>query len=144
MSDQKVKFSTTLQTIDQVARDILAFGAEERVWLFYGSMGAGKTTLIKSICAAMGIKDAVSSPTFSIINEYRTDSRSVFHFDFYRLKDQTEAMDMGYEEYFYSGNYCLIEWPEKIPDLLPNSYLTLNITIIDPNTREIIVERHDL
>ena len=121
--------------LQEAAEQIISFAADERVFLFYGSMGAGKTTLIKSICERLGVKEPVSSPTFSIINEYAGASGSIFHFDFYRLKTETEALDMGYEEYFYSGNYCFIEWPEKIAGLLPGHYVRVDLNVLSNNER---------
>ena len=104
-------------------------------------MGAGKTTLIKSLCEKLGVSDSVTSPTFSIVNEYKGADGPVYHFDFYRLKDQNEALDMGYEEYFYSGDYCFIEWPDKIPDMLPSHYISININVLNDNTRKISFEK---
>ena len=103
-------------------------------------MGAGKTTLIKSLCDALGITEPVTSPTFSIVNEYRGGGKIIYHFDFYRLKTQTEAYDLGYEEYFYSDAWCFIEWPEKIPDLLPDHYVRISIKVTGENSRQIMVE----
>jgi len=101
------------------------------VMAFYGPMGAGKTTLIKSLCKLLQVSDEVNSPTFSIVNEYLTaDDASVFHFDFYRINKLEEAYDIGYENYFYSGNLCLIEWPEKIAQLLPEKHVEV---LIDPD-----------
>lgn len=103
-------------------------------------MGAGKTTLIKILCAKLGVEDSVTSPTFSIVNEYAGNEGPVYHFDFYRLKSQNEALDMGYEEYFYSGNYCFIEWPEKIAGLIPEQYTGVRIHVADDGSRQISVE----
>jgi tRNA threonylcarbamoyladenosine biosynthesis protein TsaE len=122
------------------AADIIKYAGDYRLFLFYGEMGAGKTTLIKQLCAEVGVRDAVTSPTFSIVNEYRGTDGPVFHFDFYRLKDQSEAMDMGYEEYFYSGNYCFVEWPEKITSLVPDKYIGIRIEQHDNGVRQITVE----
>jgi tRNA threonylcarbamoyladenosine biosynthesis protein TsaE len=103
---------------------------------FYGEMGAGKTTLIKAICKEFGVNDTTSSPTFSIVNEYfTTDSRSLYHFDFYRINNESEAYDFGYEEYFYSGELCMIEWPEKIERLLPLPHFKVQITIEEAGSR---------
>lgn len=102
------------------ARQILASYPDAHVFAFYGAMGVGKTALIQAICEELGVLDAVSSPSFPIINEYAmTRGGEVYHFDFYRIKNATEAYDLGYEEYFYSGRLCLVEWPEKVGDLLP-------------------------
>lgn len=121
--------------LKDAAKQLIEFGDKEKIFLFYGDMGAGKTTLIKSLCECLGVRESVTSPTFSIVNEYEAQGIKVFHFDFYRLKNQSEALDMGYEEYFYSGNYCFIEWPEKITDLLPPHYIRINIEVIDSNER---------
>jgi tRNA threonylcarbamoyladenosine biosynthesis protein TsaE len=106
--------------LDEIAAQLLQVYASKRVFAFYGKMGAGKTTFIKSICKQLHIIDTAISPTFAIINEYLTEEgNSVYHFDFYRIKNLTEFLDLGCEEYFYSGSYCFIEWPEKIDDYLP-------------------------
>jgi tRNA threonylcarbamoyladenosine biosynthesis protein TsaE len=131
----------TLSDLSAVASQIITFAGNEKVFLFNGDMGAGKTTFIKSLCEALGVKEAVTSPTFAIVNEYRATDVKIFHFDFYRLKTQTEALDMGAEEYFYSGNYCFIEWPEKIPDMLPLHYISVNIKALNDDSREISVEK---
>lgn len=122
------------------AEVIITQAANNRIFLFYGDMGAGKTTLIKTLCSFLGTADAVTSPTFSIVNEYQTAADKIYHFDFYRLKDQTEALDMGYEEYFYAGAYCFIEWPEKIPDLLPLHYTNVSISVQNDGSRQINIE----
>ncbi|MBU1374163.1 MAG: tRNA (adenosine(37)-N6)-threonylcarbamoyltransferase complex ATPase subunit type 1 TsaE [Bacteroidetes bacterium] len=134
----KVENSSALP---DVAQQILSFAGEEKIFLFYGEMGAGKTTLINQISLALGTKDHTSSPTFSIVNEYKTDHESIFHFDFYRLKNQREALDLGYEDYFYSGNYCFVEWPEKIPDLLPESFVKIEIVVHSENERLINITK---
>ncbi len=134
----------TVQSISDLpsaASAIINHSANNRIFLFYGDMGAGKTTLIKSLCACLGTTEAVTSPTFSIVNEYIGTNNKIYHFDFYRLKDQSEALDMGYEEYFYSDAYCFIEWPEKIPDLLPEHYIKIQIAVPDDSIRQIIIER---
>ena len=121
--------------LDEAAEKLIVFGDEAKIFLFYGEMGAGKTTLIKSLCKNLGTQETVTSPTFSIVNEYRGTNSKIYHFDFYRLKNQTEALDMGYEEYFYSGDYCFIEWPERIADLLPPHYIRVDIQVLDDNER---------
>ena len=130
-----------LENIAVVAREIVSQSGGAKVFLFHGQMGAGKTTLIKALCAALGTDENISSPTFSIVNEYLIPKGKIYHFDFYRLKNQAEAMDMGCEEYFYSGEYCFIEWPEKIPDLLPDSYVDIMIDITSDNSREIHIAK---
>jgi tRNA threonylcarbamoyladenosine biosynthesis protein TsaE len=122
------------------AAAIINYSGNQKIFLFYGDMGAGKTTLIKSLCECLGTTEPVTSPTFSIVNEYIGANSRIYHFDFYRLKNETEALDMGYEEYFYSGAYCFIEWPEKIPGLLPEHYISVGISETADNSREIIIE----
>lgn len=119
----------TLDLLPKVADQLLGTFAEEHFFAFFGKMGVGKTTLIKAICSRLGVTDNVCSPTFSIINQYSTANGSpVYHFDFYRLKSVAEAYDIGYEEYFYSGEYCFTEWTEKIEELLPERYVRVEIT----------------
>jgi tRNA threonylcarbamoyladenosine biosynthesis protein TsaE len=125
----------SLVNLEEAAIKIFEIAGQEKVFLFYGEMGAGKTTLINKICTYLGTKDHTSSPTFSIVNEYLIPNGSIFHFDFYRLKNQSEAFDLGYEDYFYSGNYCMVEWPQKIADLLPEKYLKIEIEAVDENKR---------
>jgi len=125
----------SLSQLPAAAQTLLSFAGSQKMFLFYGDMGAGKTTFIKALCEQLGVKEPVTSPTFSIINEYEGSSAKVYHFDFYRLKNQDEALDMGYEEYFYSGSYCLIEWPEKIPDLLPDHYIKVSIQLQEQQSR---------
>jgi tRNA threonylcarbamoyladenosine biosynthesis protein TsaE len=127
-----------LQDLKEAAHQLLSFAGEEKIFIFEGGMGAGKTTFIKEICLALDIADLVSSPTFSIVNEYITATKeAVYHFDFYRIKDLQEAYDIGYEEYFYSGQICLIEWPEKIESLLPESYIKVKIDPVNEESRSI-------
>lgn len=109
----------TIGNIDSIAEELIKI-AQTKILLFEGSMGVGKTTLIKAIARQLGVMDAVNSPTFSLVNQYQTESgNSVYHFDFYRVEQEEEALDMGVEEYFDSGDYCLVEWPKKIKNLLP-------------------------
>jgi len=131
---------SNLNELDAAAQQIISFAGSEKIFLFYGDMGAGKTTLIKSLCKYLGTNDNVASPTFSIVNEYKTPDGSIYHFDLYRLKTQTEALDMGFEEYLYSGNYCFIEWPERIPDLLPLHYISIKITAGEDDTRLVNID----
>ncbi|MBK7887488.1 MAG: tRNA (adenosine(37)-N6)-threonylcarbamoyltransferase complex ATPase subunit type 1 TsaE [Bacteroidetes bacterium] len=114
-----VREIASLNELDSVAGEILEKASDYKIFCFHGEMGAGKTTLIKSICRKLGVNDEVQSPTFSIVNEYVDRTKNpVYHFDFYRLKNEEEAYDLGYEHYFFSGYFCLIEWPEKVKDLL--------------------------
>lgn len=109
-----------IEKYPEAAAQFLHSIGNNRIFAFYGSMGAGKTTFIKSICEAMGVQDAINSPTFAIVNEYESaDGDTIFHFDFYRIKEIAEVYNMGYEEYFYSNAYCFIEWPELVEELLP-------------------------
>ena len=128
------------EELNMVAADLLKFALTEKVFLFFGDMGAGKTTFIKAICKQLGVTDSVSSPTYSIVNEYDSPNGKIFHFDFYRLKNETEAFDLGFEEYLYSGNYCLIEWPEKIENLWPDKYVRVTLRTMDDEKRFITAE----
>ncbi len=118
----------SIEQLPSVAESLLKNFPDERFYAFFGSMGVGKTTLIKEICAKLGVHDNVCSPTFAIVNEYSdAQGEPVYHFDFYRLKRLEEAYDIGYEEYFYSGCYCFTEWTEKIESILPDHYLRIDI-----------------
>ena len=121
-----------LSDLEEAAKKIIAFSGNIKIWAFEGEMGAGKTTMIKAICKVLGVKENVTSPTFSLVNEYRSVEQEVFyHFDFYRLKQEEEALDIGVEEYFYSGNHCFIEWPSKISSLLPLEFMAISISVND-------------
>lgn len=127
-----------IKDLNLIAKRLIGEFRGERIFAFYGKMGAGKTTFIQSVCKAMGSKDTVTSPTFALINEYKTgDSQSVFHFDFYRIKNLEEAFDLGYEDYLYSGSYCLIEWPELIEPLLPENIVKVKIEVAENGSRNI-------
>lgn len=118
----------SVEALPEAARELLAFAGEEKIWILEGGMGAGKTTFVKALCEVLGVKDLVNSPTFSIVNEYLGgDGARIYHFDCYRLKDEEEALDMGFEEYIYSGDLCLIEWPSKVEGLLPEHLLEVSI-----------------
>jgi tRNA threonylcarbamoyladenosine biosynthesis protein TsaE len=123
----------TCQSPDElkpIASALIEYHKDKRIFAFHGEMGAGKTTFIKSICEILEVTDTVSSPTFAIVNEYLTaSSASVFHFDLYRIKSWTEMLEIGYEDYFYGGNYCLLEWPEKIVNLLPEETVHVDISV---------------
>lgn len=117
------------ETIGESAREFIKLIGEHTVFAFYGKMGAGKTTFIKALCQELGVSDTVTSPTFSLVNEYRSDETGelIYHFDFYRIKKLEEVYDMGYEDYFYSGALCFIEWPELIEELLPQDVVKVTI-----------------
>lgn len=116
------------EQLPEIAGMLLADSGNRRVFAFFGEMGAGKTTLIKELCRKLGVEEIVTSPTFTIVNEYRSgNGEPVYHFDFYRIKSESEAFDLGYENYLYSGNYCFVEWPEKIASLLPANIVTVTI-----------------
>jgi len=118
----------SIEEIPAVVKEILTYAGERRILAFFGEMGVGKTTLINGLVRELGVDEPASSPTFSLVNEYRSDTgKPVYHFDFYRIDSIEEAYDMGYEEYFFSGEYCLIEWSEKIEELLPESTVKINI-----------------
>lgn len=118
-----------LSEVPRVAKHILDYSKGKHIFCFYGELGAGKTTLIKEMCKQLGMSDAGSSPTFSLVNEYITHTKKIlYHFDLYRLKSETEIYDIGYEDYIYSGNYCFIEWPENIEHLLPAENIKIKIT----------------
>ena len=125
-----------LENLQETAKQLLELAGSRRVWLLHGDMGAGKTTLIKAICGQLGVVDNVTSPTFSIINEYDSTNGPLYHFDFYRVKTLEEALDAGVEDYFFSGNYCFIEWPEIIKPILPDNYLNLSIEVEEGEIRK--------
>ena len=117
-----------LEHINEAAQQFIENIGDHTVFAFYGKMGAGKTTFIKAICEALGVDDVITSPTFAIVNEYTAEDGPVYHFDFYRIKKLEEVYDMGFEDYFYSGALCLIEWPELIEEVLPEDAVKVNIT----------------
>jgi|TARA_B110000240_G_scaffold197030_1_gene250923 tRNA threonylcarbamoyladenosine biosynthesis protein TsaE len=117
-----------LSDLEKTGKELLEAYPKERIYAFVGKMGAGKTTFIKALCCSLGVEEEVSSPTFSLVNEYRGSvEKTIFHFDFYRIETETEAYDIGLEEYLDSGNYCFIEWPDKIDSLLPPSFVLIKI-----------------
>lgn len=127
----------SLDEINEVAQQVLA-AQPHKVLLFNGEMGVGKTTFIKAFARQLGVKDATSSPTFSLVNEYQTaDNQYMYHFDVYRLKSESEALDMGIDEYLYSGNWCCIEWAEKIPNLIPIEHSVIEIKTLSDGSREL-------
>lgn len=130
---------TSLDSIGEVAKEFINLMGDDTIFAFYGKMGAGKTTFIKALCKALGVEDEVNSPTFAIVNEYRSETTAelIYHFDFYRIKKVEEVYDLGYEDYFYSGALCFIEWPELIEELLPED--TKKISIEENNDGERII-----
>ena len=132
-----MKINFSLHQLEEVAQKILD-EKPNKVILFHGEMGVGKTTLIKQLCRNLGVTDATSSPTFSLVNEYETTAdQLVYHFDFYRLNKETEALDMGIDDYLYSGNWCFIEWAEKIPNLIPESHSVITISLLEDGSRSL-------
>jgi len=135
----KTLFAENLEQLNSIAKQILDYTSTHKKFAFYGEMGVGKTTLIKALSLQLGVTDVVSSPTFSIVNEYNADENiKVYHFDFYRIEDEEEAYDMGYEEYFFSSAYCFIEWAEKIPNLIEDDMVQIKMSVAG-NTRKIEV-----
>ena len=134
---------SNLDNIREAARQFIENIGDHRVFAFYGKMGAGKTTFIKAICEELGVEDVITSPTFAIVNEYTshasllTPHDSIFHFDFYRIKKLEEVYDMGYEDYFYSGSFCFIEWPELIEEVLPEDAVKVTIEENADGTRSV-------
>ena len=127
----------------KIAQELFQYFPNTKKLAFYGEMGVGKTTFSKALCEVLQVQDVVSSPTFSIVNEYLSEQNgTVFHFDFYRLKDEQEAFDMGYEDYFYSDAYCLVEWPEKVENLLPSSFAKVQIKV-ENGERIIKIKTHE-
>lgn len=141
---KRVLLSKAPEDLPVAAAKILRDMASERIFAFYGEMGAGKTTFIKAFCQVLGSNDVVTSPTFTLINEYNDESQnSMYHFDFYRIKRIEEAFDMGFEEYVDSGNYCFLEWPERISELLPESYVYISIEVNEDEKRKITYFLHN-
>jgi len=127
----------TLTALESLAQELLRHAKHKRIWLFFGEMGAGKTTLIKALARQLGVQEAMSSPTFSIVNEYAAGLSKIYHMDLYRLNSEKEILDTGLEEYFDSGAYCLVEWPEKLGRLTPPSSMQIRITATTPDHRKI-------
>ena len=132
----------SLDELHEAARQMVQAMGEHTVFAFYGKMGAGKTTLIKALCDVLGVSDMVNSPTFSLVNEYRSDTTGelIYHFDFYRIKKIEEVYDMGYEDYFYPGALCFIEWPTLIEDLLPGDAVNVNIEEMEDGSRVVSLD----
>ncbi|QIH37689.1 tRNA (adenosine(37)-N6)-threonylcarbamoyltransferase complex ATPase subunit type 1 TsaE [Flavobacterium sp. Sr18] len=127
----------SIDQLEEVAQKIISENPK-KVILFHGEMGVGKTTLIKQLCKTLGVTGATSSPTFSLVNEYEADDNQlVYHFDFYRLNKEEEALDMGVDDYLYSGNWCFIEWAEKIPNLIPEVHSVITISLLADGKRSL-------
>ena len=133
-----------LNDLPSVVEEVFNFGQDHKIWLFDAEMGAGKTTFITALCSYLEVEDHVSSPTFSIVNEYSSRRiGTLYHFDFYRIEDEREALDIGIEDYFYSGELCLLEWPQLIPSFIPDDYLLIQISVDKKNnSRELIISKH--
>ena len=132
-----MKIDFSLDQLEEVAQKIIAENPN-KVILFHGEMGVGKTTLIKQLCKTLGVVGTTSSPTFSLVNEYQiTNNQIVYHFDFYRLNHEVEALDMGVDDYLYSGNWCFIEWAEKIPNLIPETHSVITIALLPNGKRSL-------
>ena len=127
-----------IEHIRETARQFIEHMGDHKVFAFYGKMGAGKTTFIKAVCEELGVEDVITSPTFAIINEYEAGEGTIYHFDFYRIKKLEEVYDMGYEDYFYSGALCLIEWPELIEEVLPEDAVKVEIKEKEDGSRAIL------
>ena len=127
-----------LNSIRETAREFIDHMDGRKVFAFYGKMGAGKTTFIKAVCEELGVEDVITSPTFAIINEYSGKDDTIYHFDFYRIKKMEEVYDMGYEDYFYSGALCFIEWPELIEEVLPENAVKVQIIEKEDGTRAVL------
>lgn len=131
----------SLDTIAEAATDFIKLMGNNTVFAFHGEMGAGKTTFIKAICEKLGVDDVINSPTFAIINEYRSDSGElIYHFDFYRINKEEEAFDFGYEDYFFSGSICFIEWPERIASLLPHDTVHVTVKEVENSSRRVEIQ----
>jgi len=130
-----------LDGLENAAKRIIESTQDDQIFIFEGEMGAGKTTLIKALAKELGVTKVVTSPTFSIVNEYDANGKIIYHFDFYRIKNLQEAYDIGYEEYFYSGNICFIEWPEKIAPLLPLHFVKIEISAQNENDRILSISK---
>ena len=135
-----MKKNYTLKQLPQIAQQIIDVSSKKTL-LFYGSMGVGKTTLIKEIVKQLGVNDVVSSPTFSLVNEYQTrNGETIYHFDFYRIHSEEEALDIGIEDYFYNNDWCFIEWPEKVKNLLPLNAVEIHLSLNNDETRNILIK----
>ena len=135
MNEERIFEINNIEDLSQVSDLLIEWRDKSNIIALYGTMGAGKTTLIKNLCKKLGVQDEVNSPTFALVNEYQTDTLdSIFHFDFYRIKSLEEVFDIGYEDYFYGGSLCLLEWPELIDPLMPEHFIKVEITLGETDT----------
>lgn len=135
MNEERIIEINNIEDLSQVSDLLIEWRDKSNIIALYGTMGAGKTTLIKNLCKKLGVQDEVNSPTFALVNEYQTDTLdSIFHFDFYRIKSLEEVFDIGYEDYFYGGSLCLLEWPELIDPLMPEHFIKVEITLGETDT----------
>ena len=142
--DDKVKLRCPdLASLNSIALQALLYAEDRRIWLIEGDMGAGKTTFVKAVCQQLSVLDTVASPTFSIINEYHSGHGPLYHFDFYRIEDVEEAIQIGCDEYFFSGQFCFIEWPEKVKPILPDEGMRVTITVESDQVREFQFEKYE-
>ena len=143
MREEIIKINN-LEEYPAAAKKFIAAMGDNRIFAFYGGMGSGKTTFIKSVCEEMGVEEAINSPTFAIVNEYESqEGETIYHFDFYRIKSIAEVYNMGYEEYLYNNAYCFIEWPELIEELLPEEAVKVTITEEEDTSRTIKITFND-
>ena len=128
-----------IEELSKVSDLLISWRDKSNIIAFYGNMGAGKTTLVKNLCSKLGVQDEVNSPTFALVNEYQTETfDSVFHFDFYRIKSLEEVFDIGYEDYFYGGSLCLLEWPELIDPIMPEHFIKVEIALEDTDDSRVV------
>jgi tRNA threonylcarbamoyladenosine biosynthesis protein TsaE len=142
MKQNELEFSYTLETIEQAALRLWQYGHQQSIWAFRGEMGAGKTTLIHTLCKQLGVQDTVSSPTYALINEYQFKNDAgmqsrILHMDWYRLSDTAEAIEAGMEDALSSGHYCFVEWPQRAAEILPSTYLQVSITAVSDTERRL-------
>jgi tRNA threonylcarbamoyladenosine biosynthesis protein TsaE len=138
----KMQLEFTLGTIKEAVAQVFDFGQNIKVWAFHGEMGSGKTTFIHALCEHLGVSSAIGSPTYSIINEYKSGKAGIiYHMDWYRMKDEEEALQAGVEDCLFSGNFCVVEWPERAPALLPDDCLHIALKVLDEKTRLVTVEK---
>ena len=143
IKNERTLIVNQLKDLPKIAKSLISYAGDQKIWLFEGEMGAGKTTLIKAIGAQLGVKDNITSPTFSFLNVYQTQSgNTLYHFDFYRLQGESEALAIDYDTYLYSGCYCFIEWPSKIQTYIPQQHIKISITVHSSYSRSLQVKSY--